>query len=564
MMQTEKLIKNTEILPEIPDTQEKSKNIVLLLKNSGSLLLLLAALIITGYYILFPSRGYFHSDSTDTIMWAQASYESGNLFNPDFSYACLLPFGTNLIMTALMPFTGVSMTTHIIGMFFFYLLFTGGLVLMLRQMGWKFGWISAGVFITLMTCSASTKLREIFWGHTIYYSLGVWFIFIGLTLVFRQRKLTERAQVLKTKKKIQQNRQQSILCMLLLEIWCIFTGSDQITTVTIFVLPVIGAVFCERWFDRKSEILSLKNFHAGILILVMITGTVTGFLLTRLSAGTISAAYEEAYSQYSDMSTWAENFQKFPVAWLTLLGAEPKANTPLMSPDSVKSLLSIIMAVLLLVLPVMALFCYPKIKDTKLKILLLTYWFMTLLIMMGYIMGKLSAANWRLSPVAVLAAVVSVAFLRWAVSQIRWQRLAALLLIPLMLVSTIHAVEMAGMKPDNTKSNYLYTLVQELEKRNLTYGYATFWQANALTVISDSAVKCRSVEVDKKGVWIRPYQCNLHWYEDQPEQENYFLLLSVREAQTLREINAVLLTHPHEEFQINSKFEVWVFEKNIF
>ncbi|MBR1528050.1 MAG: hypothetical protein IJ642_01960 [Oscillospiraceae bacterium] len=542
---------------------EKKQKILTILKRLGSITLLLLPLIAVGYYVLFPSRGYFHSDTTDTIMWAEASYQSGTLFNPDFSYACLLPFGTNLIMTALMPLTGTSMTTHVIGMFLFFLLFSGGLLLMLRQMGWKLGWIAAAVFTVLMTCSGSIKLREIFWGHTIYYSLGVWFIFIGLSLIFRQRDLTEQAGTLKRKIKIKKNRLHTVLCMILLCLWCMFAGSDQITAVTIFALPVIGAVFCERWFDRDSKILSLKNIHAGIIILVMIIGTIAGFLFTKIAAGTITAAYEEAYSQYSDMSTWAENFQKFPTAWLTLLGAEIKANTPLMSPKSVKSLLSVITAMILLFLPIAALFCYRKLEDAKFRILLLTYWFMTLLIMMGYIMGKLSVANWRLSPIAAMAAVVSVGFLRWGISQISWQRLTALLMIPVMLVNAMHMITLFSMPADNTKSNYLYTLAGELEKRNLTYGYATFWQANALTVISDSAVKCRSVEIDTSGIWLRPYQCNTHWYQDQPEQENYFLLLSAQEAQTLRNIDYILLTHPHEEFSVN-KYEVWVFTKNIF
>lgn len=65
---------------------------------------LLAAAAV-GYYILFPGWGYFHSDCTDTILWAQASYDAGALFNPDFEYACLLPFGGQLLM---LPFIACS------------------------------------------------------------------------------------------------------------------------------------------------------------------------------------------------------------------------------------------------------------------------------------------------------------------------------------------------------------------------------------------------------------------------------------------------------------------------
>ena len=61
-----------------------------LLWNWSWLPLLLLSFGIIAYYTVFPSRGAFHSDCTDTLMWALASHEGGSLFNPDFKYACLL------------------------------------------------------------------------------------------------------------------------------------------------------------------------------------------------------------------------------------------------------------------------------------------------------------------------------------------------------------------------------------------------------------------------------------------------------------------------------------------
>ena len=266
----------TEIQEEIPDKRQKIKKILELYRKGGSVLLLLLAVVLVGYYILFPSRGYFHSDTADTIMWAEASYESGKIFDPDFGYACLLPFGTSLIMQALMPFTGVTMTTHVLGMLIFFLLFSGTLILMLRRMGWNIGWISLTVTSVLMICSGSVKLREIFWGHTIYYSLGVLFIFTGLSMIFRQMQLAEQAETLVSPKKKKENRLQLILCCIVIFIWFLLTGTDQISAITIFSLPVIGAVFCERWLDKNTNLLSKRNLYALIVLLIMLIGTVAG------------------------------------------------------------------------------------------------------------------------------------------------------------------------------------------------------------------------------------------------------------------------------------------------
>ncbi len=42
----------------------------------------------------------------------------------------------------------------------------------------------ASIALILLTVSSSDKLREIFWGHIIYYSLGMLFLFAGLALAF--------------------------------------------------------------------------------------------------------------------------------------------------------------------------------------------------------------------------------------------------------------------------------------------------------------------------------------------------------------------------------------------
>ncbi len=552
----------TEIQEEIPDKRQKIKKILELYRKGGSVLLLLLAVVLVGYYILFPSRGYFHSDTADTIMWAEASYESGKIFDPDFGYACLLPFGTSLIMQALMPFTGVTMTTHVLGMLIFFLLFSGTLILMLRRMGWNIGWISLTVTSVLMICSGSVKLREIFWGHTIYYSLGVLFIFTGLSMIFRQMQLAEQAETLVSPKKKKENRLQLILCCIVIFIWFLLTGTDQISAITIFSLPVIGAVFCERWLDKNTNLLSKRNLYALIVLLIMLIGTVAGYFLTKYLAGDITANYADSYSQYSKMDKWLDNFHKFPIAWLSLLGVEIADNEPLMSGKSVQALMMIITGIFMLLLPVIALFFWKQMQDAKLKILLLTYWFMTLLIMMGYIMGKLSVANWRLSPIVAMSVVVSLAFLRWAFSQTEWQRISVLLLVCMMFVSGIHAKTIAAMPKDNTSKNGLYEVAAEMERRNLNYGYASFWNANALTIISDSKVKSRGVAIDN-GVWFRKYQVSERWFKEQPGQSTYFLLLTNKEAESLREINWGTLERPHAEFTFKN-YEVWVFEKNIF
>lgn len=532
----------------------------------GWAFLLLLAVVIIGYYTLLPSRGYFHSDSTDTLMWAVASNESGTLFNPDFDYACLLPFSTTLIMTALIPITGVSMTTHIIGMFCFFLLFTGSMIWMLRKMNWTWGWTSVAVFTVLMICSGSDKLREIFWGHTIYYSLGVLFIFVGLALLFTHMDLQAKRDSLRDSDDAAAKKKswtKLIICTVLIGVWFLLTCMNQIIAITIFALPVMAAVFCERWLDRETAPLSRKNGRALIVFLVMAVGMVLGYLLTNVLAKGIIAGYEGAYSNYSGMDKWLDNLMNFPNAWLSLLGVSVYDGDKLLSVDSVKNLLLIITGIIILVLPMAGLCCYKKIEDVKMRLLLLTHGFMVMLVMMGYVLGKLSNANWRLSPIVAMSALTSIAFIRWAAGQVSLQRFFTMLMIPIMLVCSVTTVNIAKMPPDNTEDSHLYKFAEALEDRNLTYGYATFWNANGLTVVSDSKVKCRSVTIDENGYRPYYYQGCHSWYDDQPGQPQYFLLMSQYERELLVNADTPLLDYVKQEFSIDG-YIVWVFNENIF
>lgn len=276
--------------------------------------LLVVALGLVAYYIICPAKGEFHADCTDTIYWAKATFDSGKLISPDFSYACLLPFGGSLLMLLFLPFFGLSMTTHMLGMLLFFLLLTAVLCWMLREMHWDYRWICTTAAIFLMILSASKKLREIFWGHTIYYSLGILFLFCGLALLFRLQNLVAVHQ--ETRK----IRVHSILTFIALILFFVLCCTDQVTAVTIFALPILAGLFLERLLDRKTPLLHWKNTRALLLLLSLGIAVVSGMELGNIWANGVTGAYADAYSNWTAQSTWTEHLQKLSLAWLRCWG----------------------------------------------------------------------------------------------------------------------------------------------------------------------------------------------------------------------------------------------------
>jgi hypothetical protein len=87
-----------------------------------------------------------------------------------------------------------------------------------------------------------------------------------------------------------------------------------------------------------------------------------------------------------------------------------------------------------------------------------------------------------------------------------------------------------ALDPEYGRDNTNHRLAEFLVEEGLEYGYATFWYAQAITVLSNSEVRVRNMDVnDRAGVIGRHYQSSLNWYNDQEGIEEYFVILSLSE-----------------------------------
>ena len=125
---TEAPVENTAAVSDMitENTDKKThirKNFVAgTLLFSSSFFVFVCAVMAAVYYIVFAARYEFHADCTDTILWANASVESGKLYDPNFTYACFLPFSTSTLMIPLIKIFGLCMTAHIGGMLCFFII----------------------------------------------------------------------------------------------------------------------------------------------------------------------------------------------------------------------------------------------------------------------------------------------------------------------------------------------------------------------------------------------------------------------------------------------------------
>jgi hypothetical protein len=505
------------------------------------------------YYILFPARGFFHSDTADTIMWAEAAYEAGAVFNPDFDYAGLLPFGGHLIMAPLVALFGVSMRAHVLGMLIFFLLFASALFWLLRQIGWSARWCCFAVSYLVLVLSMSKKLREIYWEHIIYYSLGIFLLFVGLALVLRAMRLARERP----------SGPAFSVSLVLIVIWFLLAATNQLEALTLFIVPVLVGLTGERFLDFDNSLERAEKRRNGLILLAALAGSAAGYMLGGYLKAGSRAAYQSGYSCFAAPADWMGNALKFCHHWLTLLGVTAGPNDPLFDQKGIINLIRILFAMTLLLAPVIMTIRYRQIEDRPSRILVLTHWTLSGLVLLGYVFGSLSSANWRLSPIICTSAILTVMLARRLYQRLDRRRLAVLAVMPFLLAGSFTVADLLAMRPNLGQDTGLYALAAYLEEQDLSYGYATYWQANALTVISDSAVQVRPGEISDGLFKIKTYQANNTWYQDKPGQTTYFLLLKNKEFQDLRMAGRFTISDAARLLEFDD-YIILVYEANLF
>lgn len=514
------------------------------------------------YYVIFIAKGYYHSDCTDTIMWAQAAYDAGALVNHDFMYAGIMPFGGQLIMLPLVALFGVGMKAQIMGMTIFFELFVIAIIFMCRSLKFNGKWISVTVAFVLIILSSSAKLREIFWGHIIYYSLGVFSLMIGLAIIFKSINAEEDIDGKNCREACGMILKKQKWLYMFLFIWTVFSSANGVQSMTLYGLPILGALIAERFFDFNTKFLNKKNLNRYFLTVVMILGIVCGLLLGKLVVGDVVASYADGYSTFSESGEWVDNFLQLIPEFFTLIGVKISDGMLIYSFDGILNLLRIICGIILLAVPVIMAFMYSRFEEVSYRIMILIHHFVAILLLLGWVFGRLSSANWRLSPMVATSAVLCIMFVRWILRYAKYKRPSAIIIIPVICMSLIVTKDMFTMEKQTQTNAGLNELAQYLEDNNLKYGYATFWYANIITMLSDSDVKVRTIKIEDEGYMMRYYQTNMNWYENATGYSRYFVIFTESEYNE-KYIDNGNYEEPQEILECGN-YKIMVYDHNIF
>ena len=472
-------------------------------KRALSPLFFLCSIAIVSFYIFGAANMYLSSDTADTLLWAQASLESGKLVNPDFYYAAILPVGGHLLMIPFVAIFGLTVTAQSWGMFVFFLFFVAALLFFLLSCGLGRSsalWISAIIILSTLVSDVS---RIIFYQHILYYSQGLLYLFIGMGLILRILRL---AQACNASARIN-------LLFIILFVWIIFTSINGEMTLAIFTVPLVGAIVLERLLNVAPLSLHTMDDKVNIKVVAFITcGTIIGLFLRLFLMGNATTAYADSITSFSPWHGWQVHIGNFFTFWI-VLSTTHVADQQFASVAGVVNLVQLFASLAILIVPWVSLFQYRSYKERWERLVVLAHWVLTAVLMCLFVFSRYGEANWRLIPLYTSSIITMFVVFRhsWRSSRLVARRFTALI-ASTVIVSGLWSAYFTWSLPNDITTVNMHGLIEFLDDHELTDGYDTFWNAIAPTVYSGERIKVRQVIIKGSTIAPQPYQSNKTWY----------------------------------------------------
>lgn len=527
---------------------------------AGAFILALGLAVVI-FYIYKRCRAEFNADFTDTLLWANASVESGKFYNPDYWYAYFLPFSGIPLMIPIVAAFGLTYFSHQLGMTIFVLIFAAVLVWFFRSAKCSYGCAFALSGITLILMCSSVITRMIFYGHIIHYSLVIVFMCVAFCLLSRSSSFDGDLRAgdgasQQTGKKAARSR--VFIC--LTAIWCLLCTTNGVATILLFFVPFVASLILERYLDKTP--ISLEHdkgliTDTGIISAGGLIGVIIKFVFFS------SSTYEDSITALLPSDGWVWKQSPFLLEWIKVLTGDSPDDVLMQSFDGIRILVMYVFALILLIVPVFAAISYKKITNRLLRLFILYYWLMFAITLLTYSVSYALVSNWRLAHLACASLMVTLLYTVYMLKNrlyVRW----IVLLIPVLAVCTLISMLTVRSIPSATDANQNDRLIAIFEEHGLTRGYSSsFWNsANAATVLSDGKIVVSPITIYPDGSYeVRRYQSEPWEYEDAQDTDRYFVVVADEDLDYAAD---TLGKNKIEEIKYQDNMYIWVFDRNIF
>lgn len=463
-------------------------------------------------------RGYFHSDASVRNLLAQEMHDTGSFFPPGWNYVNkdLMVVFPHLIVWGLLFFFDNSYTLFAVAG-----VVTG--VLVLASCWWFTSLLGSSSWQRLLALAVlaggvSTTLAEDMFGQAAY---GVLLALTCLLMVLGWKSMTAVG-----------NR-RPLWWGLLFVLVVLVTWSNPQRSAASYLLPLYCGLAVYLWGDGWKDRLLLMRPVVALTIAAFVVGAV----ISVWSLGHVNNNAGAGAARWLDFNGMAHNALQSLHGLMGLLGALPVVDGNVISRSGIYAALRLLCGLVVLVLIVRKVIqlCADQAPQARfvgglVGGLGLCFLFLQITTTVPDMNNPLVSARY-LTPALVLGLMVLFCS---SLQRESWLQTTLIVGFGLLLASnSMVRINPGSLINQGWKNPQREEMVDELKAMGLRYGYASYWNAGALTVLGRNELKVRQVLIPKGLPLPMRHLSSDHWYEPEAWKGETFLLLTDAEVDAI-------------------------------
>ena len=527
--------------------------------DTALLALFLVNIVCLVCYLFWTYQLGFHSDSAVANLYAQEIYETRSFIPADWNFVNhdLWTLFKHVWILPLLPFAANGFTLHAISTVIGCALFFASTWALLSVLGAS----RRARLVTLVVLSAgfSPFMSEHLYGQQAYGTI----FFMSSFLLYGAWIFIHSS-----------GRKQALAAIGILALTVLAAWANPQRAVMYSAFPVIAGVVALQAQLMQDAAERRRHLKPVLLLVLMLVAIGLGAVLHKHSFASNLSPDSRLAVNWLGFDGMGASAGRALEGLLMCLGANPVAGEPVVGIKGMTDALRLVSAAIVLLLAPAAVLRLLTTRSHRLSFFTAAaavclaaslFVYVTTTVPLG---GNVEASVRYLVPGLLWAIVLMIVL---AVDKIAVGPLYRLLVIPSLavlalsapisygLVSLYHAQKQGGLAQVNSGMR----LARFLEQQGLQYGYATFWNAGQVTVLSDSKVKVRQIEFHQMlPVPMRHLSSN-RWYDPAAWQGPTFILLKKDEMALLDWTKLEALSGKPTRRLSFENVEVAVFDHNI-
>ena len=525
--------------------------------------LLVLGLINAGLLIWYIFEGYqylFHSDSAAKVLIAREIIETGQYFPSDWNYVnkdLFVLFGHTFIIPLLNYFPAGFFVHSISGMISAVLVLTGAWFITGML---ELNKIQRSMIVLIFMAGISGFMAENLYGQVSY---GMVFISTCYSIYFSWLFLSSTG----VKRLLAGG---GLIVVLVLAFW-----QNPLRAAVCYMLPLLSAViYIGISLKMKGEIAGNAHRVYWYLVIVIFVSVGIGSALSQQTLLLVNNIPGAGSARWLSIEGMLRNLLLTLKGFLGIFGGIFQVDRPVTSVLGLYEMVRFCVAVALLVL--MPLSMYSALKNSSSSIRFLAAFTLSSSLLVFFIQiattvpdmsDPVQSARYLIPSLLLLFILVlsrSVNDIAKPVSSLI--NLGVLVVFitsayPAYVMSSLSSVMSYGMKGQH--NNQREKVNSCLIENELKYGYASYWNAGATTVLTDERVQVRQILIGGGlPVPMRHLSSN-RWYRADAWKQETFLMLTDGEKQLINwDAMAQYDSVPVREFKCH-QFTIYVFKDNL-